>query len=79
VPVHLELHVISAHIDYRRDKQARFLSCFYRHVSQELRRDGYKDKGSGRRWKHVVIPLTDGGDRKRGREAEGPGACMVGI
>lgn len=45
-------------IDYRRDKQARFLSCFYCHVSQKLCRDGYKDKGKGCRWKHVVIPVA---------------------
>lgn len=45
-------------IDYRRDKQARFLSCFHCHVSQELCRDGYKDGGTRCRWKHVIIPVA---------------------
>jgi hypothetical protein len=43
-------------INYRRDPQARFLSCFYCHVSQELCPDGYRSKGTTCRWKHVVMP-----------------------
>lgn len=31
-------------INYRRDRQAQFLSCFYCHVSKELCRDGYKER-----------------------------------
>ncbi|KAH7186870.1 hypothetical protein DER44DRAFT_754210 [Fusarium oxysporum] len=46
-------------IDYKKDRQARFLSCFYCHVSQELCRDGYKTKGASCwRWKHTVIPVA---------------------
>jgi hypothetical protein len=45
-------------IDYRKDKQARFLSCFYCHVSQRLCTDGYKSGGASCRWKHAVIPLA---------------------
>jgi superfamily II DNA helicase RecQ len=45
-------------INYRRDRQAQFLSCFYCHVSQELCPDGYKSKGAMCRWKHVVIPVA---------------------
>jgi hypothetical protein len=46
-------------IDYKKDRQARFLSCFYCHVSQELCRDGYKTKGASCwRWKHTVIPMA---------------------
>jgi hypothetical protein len=45
-------------IKYRKDTQARFLSCFYCHVSQELCRDGYKGGGRGCRWKHVVMPVA---------------------
>jgi hypothetical protein len=33
-------------INYRRDRQAQFLSYFYYHVSQELYPDGYKTKGT---------------------------------
>jgi superfamily II DNA helicase RecQ len=33
-------------INYRRDRQVQFLSCFYCHVSQELCPDGYKTKGA---------------------------------
>jgi hypothetical protein len=42
-------------INYWRDRQAQFLSCFYYHVSQELYLDGYKTKGTTCRWKHVVM------------------------
>jgi len=46
-------------IDYKKDQQARFLSCFYCHISQELCRDGYKTKGASCwRWKHTVIPVA---------------------
>lgn len=46
-------------INYKKDRQARFLSCFYCHVSQELCRDGYKTKGASCwRWKHTVIPVA---------------------
>lgn len=45
-------------INYRRDRQAQFLSCFYCHVLQELCRDGYKGGGKGCQWKHVVIPAA---------------------
>ncbi|SPJ72407.1 uncharacterized protein FTOL_02135 [Fusarium torulosum] len=46
-------------INYRKDRQASFLSCFYCHVSQELCRDGYKTKGASCwRWKHAVIPMA---------------------
>lgn len=45
-------------IDYRRDPQARFLSCFFCHVSQELCTEGYKSQGASCRWKHVVIPVA---------------------
>jgi hypothetical protein len=45
-------------INYRRDRQAQFLSCFYCHVSQELCLDGYKSRGATCRWKHVVIPVA---------------------
>jgi hypothetical protein len=45
-------------INYRRDQRARFLSCFYCHVSQELCRDGYKTRGTTCRRKHVIIPLS---------------------
>ncbi len=45
-------------INYRRDRQAHFLSCFYCHVSQELCAEGYKSKGTSCRWKHVVIPVA---------------------
>jgi hypothetical protein len=42
-------------IDYQRDPQARFLSCFYCHVSQELCVDGFQSKGTSCRWKHIVL------------------------
>lgn len=45
-------------INYRRDRQAQFLRCFYCHVSQELCRDGYKGGGKECQWKHVVIPAA---------------------
>jgi hypothetical protein len=45
-------------VDYRRDPQAQFLSCFYCHVSQELCPDGYKTKGATCQWKHVVVPVA---------------------
>lgn len=45
-------------IDYHKDRQARFLSCFHCHVSQALCPDGYQDQGASCRWKHVVIPLA---------------------
>jgi hypothetical protein len=46
-------------INYKKDPQARFLSCYYCHVSQALCSDGYKTKGeSCRRWKHTVIPVA---------------------
>jgi superfamily II DNA helicase RecQ len=45
-------------IDYRRDPQAKFLSCFYCHVSQELCTDGYQSRGATCRWKHIVIPVA---------------------
>ena len=45
-------------VDYRKDSQAKFLSCFYCHVSQGLCPDGYKTKGSACRWKHIVIPAA---------------------
>ncbi|KAL2212894.1 hypothetical protein CC79DRAFT_1326816, partial [Sarocladium strictum] len=38
-------------INYRKDKQARFLSCFYCHVSQSLCTEGFKSKGASCRWK----------------------------
>ena len=56
-------------INYRRDRQAQFLSCFYCHVSQELCPDGYKTKGATCRWKHVVMP---------NREAAGSMAILPG-
>jgi superfamily II DNA helicase RecQ len=45
-------------IDYRRDPQAKFLSCFYCHVTQELCPDGYKSKGTTCKWKYFVIPVV---------------------
>jgi hypothetical protein len=45
-------------INYRRDRQAQFLSYFYYHVLQELCPDGYKTKGTTCRWKHVVMPVA---------------------
>lgn len=45
-------------INYRRDPQARFLSCFYCHLSQKLCKDGYQTKGATCRWKHVVLPAA---------------------
>ncbi|KAL2211177.1 P-loop containing nucleoside triphosphate hydrolase protein, partial [Sarocladium strictum] len=42
-------------INYRKDKQARFLSCFYCHVSQSLYTKGFKSKGASCRWKHIVM------------------------
>ena len=45
-------------VNYKKDPQARFLSCFYCHVSQELCRDGYETKGASCRWKHAVIPMA---------------------
>jgi superfamily II DNA helicase RecQ len=63
-------------INYRRDRQAQFLSCFYCHVSQELCPDGYKTKGATCRWKHVVMPValavcTDEGLWRRVQELAG--------
>lgn len=45
-------------IDYRRDKHAQFLSCFYCHVSQKLCLDGFKTKGMTCQWKHIIIPAA---------------------
>ena len=45
-------------INYRRDPQARFLSCFYCHLTQRLCVDGYQTKGATCRWKHVILPLA---------------------
>lgn len=45
-------------INYRKDKQAQFLSCFYCHVSQSLCTEGFKSKGASCRWKHVVMPVA---------------------
>ena len=45
-------------INYRRDPQARFLSCFHCHVSQELCQEGYKTKGASCQWRHIVIPMA---------------------
>ena len=45
-------------INYRRDRQVQFLSCFYCHMSQELYRDGYKGGGKGCEWKYIVIPAA---------------------
>lgn len=45
-------------INYRRDPQAKFLSCFYCHISQTLCPDGYQSRGARCRWKHVTIPLA---------------------
>ncbi|RFU71790.1 recq family helicase, partial [Trichoderma arundinaceum] len=45
-------------VDYRKDAQAKFLSCFYCHVSQVLCPDGYQTRGSKCQWKHVVIPVA---------------------
>ncbi|KAL6359132.1 hypothetical protein LRP88_09333 [Fusarium phalaenopsidis] len=45
-------------VNYKKDPQARFLSCFYCHVSQELCRDGYETKGASCRWKHAVVPMA---------------------
>lgn len=45
-------------IDYRRDRQAQFLSCFYCHVSQEICVDGYRTKGATCQAKHAVIPVA---------------------
>ncbi|KAL2207010.1 hypothetical protein CC79DRAFT_1335237 [Sarocladium strictum] len=45
-------------INYRKDKQARFLSCFYCYVSQSLCTKGFKSKGASCRWKHIVMPVA---------------------
>ncbi|KAL2212891.1 hypothetical protein CC79DRAFT_1330197, partial [Sarocladium strictum] len=45
-------------INYRKDKQARFLSCFYCYISQSLCTKGFKSKGASCRWKHVVMPVA---------------------
>ncbi|KPM37531.1 hypothetical protein AK830_g9064 [Neonectria ditissima] len=45
-------------VNYKKDPQARFLSCFYCHVSQELYQVGYETKGVSCRWKHAVIPMA---------------------
>lgn len=45
-------------VDYRKDRQAKFLSCFYCHVSQSLCSDGYQTQGSKCRWKHIVMPVA---------------------
>ena len=45
-------------LDYRRDRQAQFLSCFYCHVSQQICKDGYQTKGATCRQTHVVIPVV---------------------
>jgi superfamily II DNA helicase RecQ len=45
-------------VDYKKDRQAGFLSCWYCHVSQELCRDGFKSGGGSCRWKHTVIPVA---------------------
>ncbi|KAG8664903.1 uncharacterized protein FPOAC1_012880 [Fusarium poae] len=46
-------------VNYKKEPQARFLSCYYCHVSQALCRDGYKTKGASCwRWKHTVIPVA---------------------
>lgn len=45
-------------VDYRRDPQAKFLSCFFCHVSQELCTEGFKTQGTSCRWKHIVIPVA---------------------
>lgn len=63
-------------INYRRDPQAQFLSCFYCHVSQALCPDGYKTKGATCRWKYIVIPValavcTDDGLWRRVQELAG--------
>jgi superfamily II DNA helicase RecQ len=63
-------------INYRRDRQGQFLSCFYCHVSQELCPDGYKTKGTTCRWKQVVMPValavcTDKGLWRRVQELAG--------
>lgn len=69
-------------INYRKDQQARFLSCFYCHLSQALCPDGYQDRGASCRWKHVVIPLAYAATTEQelwakvqelaGREIKGP-------
>lgn len=45
-------------VDYRKDAQAKFLSCFYCHVSQSLCVHGYQTWGSKCQWKHIVIPVA---------------------
>ncbi|KAL7940112.1 hypothetical protein V8C42DRAFT_291553 [Trichoderma barbatum] len=45
-------------VDYRKDAQAKFLSCFYCHVSQSLCSDGYQTRGSKCQWKHIVNPVA---------------------
>ncbi|KAJ6438049.1 recq family helicase [Purpureocillium lavendulum] len=45
-------------INYRRDPQAAFLSCYFCHVSQGFCTEGYQTRGESCRRKHVVIPVA---------------------
>jgi superfamily II DNA helicase RecQ len=45
-------------INYRRDPQAAFLSCYFCHVSQQICTEGYQTRGESCRRKHVVIPVA---------------------